>query len=423
MAIIKRRKASIKTQVPDPRTLRDGAHAERLGVSPGEPRCPHASRRRDRRRRPRETQPGETPRCAGAGDRRQVRGRRRPGARRARRRRLARSSPTPLYKNVEFADAAAVYAQRRRAAEGAAADARPRPGLRQARAPCTPASCRRTTTCRPCKALRDRKITQLRDGARAAHLARPVDGRAVLAGGDRRLQGGADRRQHARPIPADADHRRRHDPPGAGARHRRRRRRPAGDRDRASASARWSRPTTCAARPATRSSRSAPSSSRPASPPRAPAATRASSPPRRRPSSRRCSTARIAVADAVITTAGVPGRPAPRIISRAAVERMKAGAVIVDIARRERRQLRADARRRDRAARRREDRRPGQPAGAARLPRERDVRAQPVQPPEARHQEGRAQHRLERRGVRRHRAHARRARSSTNRRASCSRDG
>ncbi len=40
---------------------------------------------------------------------------------------------------------------------------------------------------------------------------------------------------------------------------------------------------------------------------------------------------RIAVADAVITTAGVPGRPAPKIISRAAVERMKVGAVIVDI--------------------------------------------------------------------------------------------
>ncbi len=40
---------------------------------------------------------------------------------------------------------------------------------------------------------------------------------------------------------------------------------------------------------------------------------------------------RIAVADAVITTAGVPGRPAPQIISRAAVERMKPGAVIVDI--------------------------------------------------------------------------------------------
>ena len=41
--------------------------------------------------------------------------------------------------------------------------------------------------------------------------------------------------------------------------------------------------------------------------------------------------ARIALADAVITTAAVPGRAAPRIISRAAVERMKAGAVIIDI--------------------------------------------------------------------------------------------
>jgi NAD(P) transhydrogenase subunit alpha len=41
--------------------------------------------------------------------------------------------------------------------------------------------------------------------------------------------------------------------------------------------------------------------------------------------------ARIAVADIVVTTAGVPGRPAPRIISTATVERMKAGAVIVDI--------------------------------------------------------------------------------------------
>src|SRR5665213_305905 len=42
--------------------------------------------------------------------------------------------------------------------------------------------------------------------------------------------------------------------------------------------------------------------------------------------------ARIAVADAVITTAAIPGREAPRLISRAAVERMKPGAVIVDIA-------------------------------------------------------------------------------------------
>ena len=41
---------------------------------------------------------------------------------------------------------------------------------------------------------------------------------------------------------------------------------------------------------------------------------------------------RIAVADAVITTAAIPGRPAPRLISKAAVERMKPGAVIVDMA-------------------------------------------------------------------------------------------
>jgi NAD(P) transhydrogenase subunit alpha len=40
----------------------------------------------------------------------------------------------------------------------------------------------------------------------------------------------------------------------------------------------------------------------------------------------------IARADAVITTAAIPGRPAPRIISKAAVAAMSPGAVIVDIA-------------------------------------------------------------------------------------------
>ena len=33
-----------------------------------------------------------------------------------------------------------------------------------------------------------------------------------------------------------------------------------------------------------------------------------------------------------MTTASVPGRPAPKIISRAAIERMRAGSVVVDIA-------------------------------------------------------------------------------------------
>jgi NAD(P) transhydrogenase subunit alpha len=40
----------------------------------------------------------------------------------------------------------------------------------------------------------------------------------------------------------------------------------------------------------------------------------------------------IAKADAVITTAAIPGRAAPRIISKAAVAAMAAGAVIVDLA-------------------------------------------------------------------------------------------
>src|SRR6516164_7004858 len=42
--------------------------------------------------------------------------------------------------------------------------------------------------------------------------------------------------------------------------------------------------------------------------------------------------ARIAAADAVISTAAVPGRPAPRLISRATIERMRPGSVVVDIA-------------------------------------------------------------------------------------------
>jgi NAD(P) transhydrogenase subunit alpha len=39
----------------------------------------------------------------------------------------------------------------------------------------------------------------------------------------------------------------------------------------------------------------------------------------------------IALADVVITTAAVPGRPAPRIISKAAVEAMQPGSIIVDL--------------------------------------------------------------------------------------------
>jgi len=40
----------------------------------------------------------------------------------------------------------------------------------------------------------------------------------------------------------------------------------------------------------------------------------------------------IAAADVVVTTAAIPGRPSPRIITRAMVEGMKGGSVIVDLA-------------------------------------------------------------------------------------------
>ena len=40
----------------------------------------------------------------------------------------------------------------------------------------------------------------------------------------------------------------------------------------------------------------------------------------------------VAQADAVVTTAAIPGRPAPKIVTRAMVEAMKPGAVIVDLA-------------------------------------------------------------------------------------------
>jgi NAD(P) transhydrogenase subunit alpha len=43
-------------------------------------------------------------------------------------------------------------------------------------------------------------------------------------------------------------------------------------------------------------------------------------------------TEHVTTADAVITTALIPGRPAPRLVSTAMVRRMRPGAVIVDLA-------------------------------------------------------------------------------------------
>ena len=102
------------------------------------------------------------------------------------------------------------------------------------------------------------------------------------------------------------------------------------------ASARWSAPPTCGPPPRSRSRASGPSSSR-----------------SRTRSSRQAETAggyakemsaeyrekqaalvaaHIAKQDIVITTALIPGRPAPRLVTRAMVEAMRPGSVIVDLA-------------------------------------------------------------------------------------------
>ncbi len=71
--------------------------------------------------------------------------------------------------------------------------------------------------------------------ARAADHSRPVDGRAVVAGDGRGLQGGAARRSVAGAVPPDAHHRRRIPGAGQSADPRRRRGRAAGHRHRAPA--------------------------------------------------------------------------------------------------------------------------------------------------------------------------------------------
>ena len=73
---------------------------------------------------------------------------------------------------------------------------------------------------------------QLRDGGDPADHARPVDGRALLAGQPRRLHVGADRRARVRQALPDDDHGGGDDPAGQGPGPRRRRRGPAGDRHR-----------------------------------------------------------------------------------------------------------------------------------------------------------------------------------------------
>ena len=159
------------------------------------------------------------------------------------------------------------------------------------------------------------------------------------AGQHRRLQGGDDRRRQVPALLPDADDRRRHREGGARRDPRRRRRRPAGDRHR-QAPRRRDRGERRAARASrSRSSRSAPSSSTcPTRPPRRRKRPKASAamPGRCR---RAGSTARRSrspsaspLADIVITTALIPGRAAPVLVTEEMVKAMKPGSVIVDLA-------------------------------------------------------------------------------------------
>ncbi len=230
---------------------------------------------------------------------------------------------------------------------------------------------------------------QLCHGTGAAHLARAVDGRAVLAGRGGRLQGGADRRQHARPLPADADHRRGHDTPGAGADRRRRRRRTPGHRH-GQAPGRGGR----GLRRAQRHARAGQVAGREIHRDRR---------VRRGPGRLRARTDRRRKGQAAGSAGGAhragrrrdhhrrdPGAPraAHHLARRGRAHEGRRGDRRHP--RRIGRQLRTDARRRDGAAQRREDRRPGQPGRAARLPRQRDVRPQPAQLPQARDSTSRA---------------------------------
>ena len=91
-------------------------------------------------------------------------------------------------------------------------------------------------------------------------VASPDDGRAVIAGERRWLQGGPHRRERLRTVLPAADDRRRHGQAGQRPDPRDRRRRACRPSARPSASARSSRPTTSGRRPASRPSRSGPSS-------------------------------------------------------------------------------------------------------------------------------------------------------------------
>ena len=172
----------------------------------------------------------------------------------------------------------------------------------------------------------------VRDGGDPTDLPRPGDGRAVLAEQRRRLPRGDSRRRADRPLLPDADDRRRHDPAGSRARPRCRRRRAPGARDRPPAR-RADAATTSARTSPNRSPHSAPTGSTSASRRAGEGGyARELTDAEKQVAQQQALTDAIKGFDVVITTALVPGRPAPRLVTAEAVKGMKPGSVIIDLA-------------------------------------------------------------------------------------------
>ena len=86
--------------------------------------------------------------------------------------------------------------------------------------------------------------------------------------------------------------------------------------------------------------------------------------------------ARIGDFDVVVTTALIPGRPAPKLIPQSAIESMRPGSVIIDLAAEAGGNADLTQARRGGRAQRRHDHRPDEPPELDALPREPALRAQ-----------------------------------------------
>ena len=186
------------------------------------------------------------------------------------------------------------------------------------------------------RGLRQGRDRRFCDGAGAAHHPRAGDGRAVVAGQPRRLQGGDRCRRRIRSRVADDDDRGRHDQGGAGAGDGGGGRRAAGDRHRPAAwRDRRPRPM-CAPRPRSRSRASARRLSRSTRRRRARAETAGGYAREMGEDYQRRQREKITEAlrrtDIVICTALIPGRRAPVLLTEAMVAEMAPGSVIVDLA-------------------------------------------------------------------------------------------